>query len=169
MHMLRTGLQAHLAFILYFQYRLGTAQITYQFFCLVKQPNTRNSVLQNTKFGKSRTIYRNQRTKTLREIRKKHNAEFTSRLHFRRFPAFPPTKALNRGLSRQNTAIYTKFFLNKPRPRLTVCTHWSRVRRESISENIKSNNLSYKQTFFLSNLGATRSEASAFISSGSVS
>ena len=48
--MLRTGLRAHLAFILYFQYRLGTAQITYQFFRLVQQPNTRNSVLQNTKY-----------------------------------------------------------------------------------------------------------------------
>lgn len=123
MHMLRTGLKAHLAFILYFQYRLGTAQITYQFFRLVKQPNTRNSVLQNTKFAMSTIIYRRQRTKTLRKIRKEHKAVFTCRLHFRRFPAFPPTKALNRGLSRQNTAIYTKFFLNKPRPRLTVCTH----------------------------------------------
>ena len=122
--MLRTGLQAHLAFILYFQYRLGTAQITYQFFRLVKQPNTRNSVLQNTKkIAKSTIIYRSQRTKTLREIRKKHKAEFTCRLHFRRFPAFPPTKALNRGLARQNTAICTDFFFHKPRPRLTVCTH----------------------------------------------
>lgn len=52
MHMLRTGLQAHLAFILYFQYRLGTAQITYQFFRLVKQPNTRNSVLQKYEIRK---------------------------------------------------------------------------------------------------------------------
>ena len=81
--MLRTGLQAHLAFILYFQYRLGTAQITYQFFRLVEQPNTRNSVLQNTKFAMSTIIYRSQRTKTLREIRKKHRAELTCRLHFR--------------------------------------------------------------------------------------
>ena len=65
------------------------------------------------KIAKSTIIYRSQRNNTLREIRKKHKAEFTCKLHFRRFPAFPPAKALNRGLARQNTAIYTEFFFKQ--------------------------------------------------------
>lgn len=44
-----TGGCAHLAFVLYFQYRLGAAQVSDQLLRLIKQSNARNCVLQERK------------------------------------------------------------------------------------------------------------------------
>ena len=44
-----TGGRTYLAFVLYFQYRLGAAQISDQLLRLIKQSNARNCVLQERK------------------------------------------------------------------------------------------------------------------------